>query len=168
LAQHYKTRRLNHFQKRFPKEFMQSQANRSIKISQYFSASPQQVWQAWTNPTIVKSWFGSDPNGTVQEVSLDVCVGGIFEVTFSNSDETQYTCTGTYLEITQGQKLVFSWSWKDRPDTVELVTVLFEAQQTGTLMIFEHANIDSATTHNYEIGWNSTFQKLERALKALR
>ena len=31
-------------------------------------------------------------------------------------------------------------------------------------MTFEHANIDDNTTHNYEVGWKSTFKKLERIL----
>jgi Activator of Hsp90 ATPase homolog 1-like protein. len=49
---------------------------------------------------------------------------------------------------------------------MELVTLVFQTEQTGTLMIFEHANIDAGTTHDYETGWKSTFDKLERTLKA--
>lgn len=146
---------------------MASQSNSFIRIERFFSEPSQKIWQAWTDPKIVKSWFGSDPKGTVQEASLDVRLDGKFEVTFTNSDGTQYTCKGRYLEIKQDQKLVFSWTWKDRPDTVELVTVLLQPEKNGTLMLFEHANIDSGTTHNYEIGWNSTFGKLERTLKAM-
>ena len=145
---------------------MQSQTNSSIRISRYFSESPQEVWQAWTDPKFVKSWFGSDPNGIVLDASLDVRLGGTFEVTFKNSDDTQFTCTGAYQEIEQYQRLVFTWTWKDRPEVRELVTLVFQAEQTGTLMIFEHANIDAGTTHDYETGWKSTFDKLERTLKA--
>ena len=145
---------------------MQSQTNSSIRISRYFSASPQEVWHAWTDPNLVKSWFGSDPNGTVLDASLDVRLGGTFEVTFSNSDGTQFTCTGTYQEIEKYQRLVFTWTWKDRPEVRELVTLVFQAEQNNTLMIFEQANIDVGTTHDYETGWNSTFDKLQRTLKA--
>jgi uncharacterized protein YndB with AHSA1/START domain len=144
---------------------MQHQVTSSVRISRYFSEPPQKVWQAWTDPQIVKSWFGSDPNGKVLDASLDVRVDGVFEITFRNSDETQYICTGKYEEIEQYQKLVFTWMWKDRSDIVEVVTLLFQVEPNGTLMIFEHANIDSSTTHNYEIGWKSTFDKLERTLK---
>jgi len=73
---------------------MQSQTNSSIRISRYFSEPPHEVWQAWTDPKLVKSWFGSDPNGTVIDASLDVRIDGTFEVTFSNSDDTQFTCIG--------------------------------------------------------------------------
>ena len=145
---------------------MQSQTNSSIRISRYFSQSPQEVWQAWTDPELVKSWFGSDPSGTVLDEALDVRLGGTFEVTFRNSDGTQFTCTGAYKEIEKDQKLVFTWTWKDRPEVLELVTLLIQAEQNGTLMIFEHANIDGGTTHDYEIGWKSTFDKLERTLQA--
>jgi uncharacterized protein YndB with AHSA1/START domain len=145
---------------------MQGQTNSSIRISRYFSASPQEVWQAWTDPKLIKSWFGSDPNGTVLDASLDVRVGGTFDVTFRNSDDTQFTCTGTYQEIEKDQRLVFTWTWKERPEVRELVTLAFQAEQPDTLMIFEHANIDAGTTHDYETGWNSTFDKLERTPKA--
>ena len=49
---------------------------------------------------------------------------------------------------------------------MELVTLVFQAEQIDTLMIFEHAYIDAGTTHDYESGWNSTFDKLERTLKS--
>ena len=145
---------------------MQRQTNGSIRISRYFPESPQEVWQAWTDPKLVRSWFGSDPNGKVLHASLDVRLGGTFEVTFRNSDDTQFTCAGTYKEIEKNQRLVFTWTWKDRPEVKELVTLVFQAEQTGTLMIFEHANIDAGTTHDYETGWKSTFDKLERTLSA--
>jgi len=144
---------------------MQSQTNSSIRISRYFSQPPQEVWRAWTDPKLVLSWFGSDPQGTVLDASLDVHPGGAFEVTFRNSDGTQFTCTGVYKEIEKHQRLVFTWSWKDRPEVSELVTLVFQADQNGTLMMFEHANIDGGTTHDYETGWKRTFDKLERALQ---
>ena len=145
---------------------MQNQTNSTLKISHYFSQSPEKVWQAWTDPAIVKSWFGSDPNGTVLDASLDVRLGGRFEVTFQNADKTQFTCTGEYKEIEPYQKLVFSWAWKDRADVQELISIVFQAKENGTTIFFEHANIDPATTHGYESGWKSTFEKLERTLKA--
>lgn len=135
----------------------------SIKIERHFSAAPQKVWQAWTNPQIVKLWFGSDPNGTVSHAVLDVRIGGSFEVTFANSDGTQYTCFGNYKEAELYKKLAFTWLWRDRP-TDELITIRFQEEEDGTLMTFEQANIDENTSHNYEIGWRSTFEKIEKAL----
>lgn len=147
---------------------MQNQTNNTLKISHYFTQPPEKVWQAWTDPAIVKRWFGSDPNGTVLDATLDVRLGGTFEVTFQNADGTQFTSIGKYKEIEPYQKLVFSWAWKDRSDVLEWITLIFQTAQNGTLMTFEIANIDSGTTHDYENGWKSTFEKLERTLKAGR
>ena len=145
---------------------MQSQPHHSIRITRYFPVPPQEVWHAWTDPNLVKTWFGSDPNGIVLTASIDLHIGGGFEVTFCNSDGMQYTCAGEYKEIASYQRLVFTWTWRDRPEIFELVTVLFQSEGNGTLMIFAHAHIDGGTTHNYEVGWNSTFEKLARTLKS--
>jgi uncharacterized protein YndB with AHSA1/START domain len=137
---------------------------RSVTMVHRFSRPPHEVWRAWTDANVARLWFGSDPDGTVLEARMDARVGGSFEVTFANSDGTTYTCTGEYLELEPEEKLVFTWGWKNRPSAVERVTVTFESDGSGTLMTFEHADIDSATTHDYAPGWKRTFQKIERAL----
>jgi uncharacterized protein YndB with AHSA1/START domain len=137
----------------------------SIKIERHFSAAPQKLWQAWTDPQIVKLWFGSDPNGTVSDAVLNVRVGGSFAVTFHNSTAEEYTAQGIYQQVELHQRLVFTWGWKNQPHIKELVAVQFQAEGDGTMMTFEHLDIDANTSHNYEIGWRTTFDKLEKALK---
>lgn len=136
----------------------------SIKIERRFSATPQKVWQAWTDPQIVKLWFGSDPNGTVSDAALDVRLGGSFAVTFANSNGDEYTAQGIYQEVELDKKLTFTWGWKNQPHIKESVLVQFQAEGNGSLMTFEHLDIDANTSHNYEIGWRTTFDKLEKAL----
>ena len=145
---------------------MNIQPAHSIKIIRHFVEPPLKLWQAWTDPELVRLWFGSDPNGVVVQARLDVQVGGKFEVTFANSDMTEYTCYGTYREVEPHSKLFFSWSWKNTPDVEELVSVLLQEDRSGTRMTFEHSNIDPNTSHGYEIGWSTTFEKLEKVLKA--
>ena len=145
---------------------MQSEALNSITITRSFSQHPKHIWQAWTDPERVKLWFGSDPNGSVVSADLDVKVDGGFEVSFVNSDGTGYTCYGRYIEVEPYQKLRFTWSWKDQPEIVEHVTVLLEELENGARMIFVHSNIDPRTAHSYEAGWNSTFDKLEKAIES--
>lgn len=136
----------------------------SIKIEHRFSQPLEKVWGAWTDPAIVKLWFGSDPNGTVLDAVLDVRIGGAFAVTFANENGDEYTAQGFYQIIELHQKLLFTWGWKDEPHIKEMVTVQFQAEGEGTLMIFEHLDIDPNSSHNYEMGWRRTFDKLEKAL----
>jgi uncharacterized protein YndB with AHSA1/START domain len=145
---------------------MKTNSNRSVRISWRFSHPPAKIWQAWTDPAIVKLWFGSDPNGKVLNAKFDVRVGGSFSVTFANSDGTEFTCRGIYKEIEVNLRLVFTWGWENQPEVDELITLEFSPDDDGTLMTFEQSNIDPETTlHNYEEGWRSTFQKLEKALE---
>jgi uncharacterized protein YndB with AHSA1/START domain len=137
----------------------------SIKIERRFSQPLEKLWQAWTDPQIVKLWFGSDPNGTVLDAIMDVRVGGSFAVTFANSTGEEYTAQGIYQEVDLHKKLLFTWGWKDQPHIKEMVAVQFQADGDGTLMTFEHLDIDANTSHNYEKGWGTTFDKLEKALK---
>jgi len=144
---------------------MPTESHHSVQISWNFSRPPAKVWQAWTDPAIAKLWFGSDPNGKVLDAKLDVQVNGSFSVTFVNSDGTEFTAQGIYKEIEENSRLVFTWGWANQPEVNELITLEFSPEGDGTLMTFEQSNIDATTSmHNYEEGWRSTFQKLERAL----
>jgi uncharacterized protein YndB with AHSA1/START domain len=136
----------------------------SIKIERHFSSTPQKLWQAWTDPRIIKLWFGSDPNGTGLDAVLDVRVGGAYAVTFANANGDEYTAQGIYQEVDLNKKLAFTWGWRNQPHIKESVAVQFQAEADGTLMTFEHMDIDANTSHNYEIGWRTTFDKLEKAL----
>lgn len=99
------------------------------------------------------------------DAKLDVRVGGSFSVTFANSDGTEFTAQGIYKEIAENNRLVFTWGWANQPKVDELITLEFSPDGDGTLMTFEQSNIDPSTSmHNYEEGWRSTFQKLEKAL----
>ena len=144
---------------------MQTKSNQSVQISWNFPHPPARVWQAWTDPSIARSWFGSDPNGKVLEAKFDVRINGSFSVTFANSDGTEFTCQGIYKEIEVNSRLVFTWGWANQPDVAELISLQFTPDDRGTLMTFELSNIDPETgLHNYAVGWRSTFQKLEKAL----
>jgi len=143
---------------------MQETSDNFVQLSYTYSYPPSKLWQAWTHPSIVKMWFGSDPDGTVLEAELDVHVNGSFKVRFANSDGTEHTATGVYNEVEPNKRLAFTWGWKDRPEVAENVSVEFTSENGVTVMSFEHHNIDKNTAHNYAEGWESTFKKFKRAL----
>lgn len=125
-----------------------------------FGVPVENVWQAWTDPDIIKLWFGSDPEGTVLEAGLDVIPGGRFKISFQDSDGTRHTCKGTYTGIEVLSSLNFTWSWESEPGHVSFVKVLLKSMPEGTLMHFEHTGLHADSAHNYGTGWKKTFQKL--------
>jgi uncharacterized protein YndB with AHSA1/START domain len=140
----------------------------TVFIEQEFSVTTNKVWEAWTEPSLVSKWFGSDPNGKVLKAVMDVQAGGYFEVTFANSDGAEHTCSGRYKEVQPFNKLSFTWEWKNEPGAQSFVTVLLQPNGNDALMQFEHAHVGFASAHNYLEGWNSTFLKLERVLAGMK
>ncbi|MBL9207034.1 MAG: SRPBCC domain-containing protein [Opitutaceae bacterium] len=138
----------------------------SVRIERSFSASPDAVWRAWTDAKMVSRWFGSDPAGRVLAARMEVRSQGPFEVTFADSDGSEHTCSGTYLEVSPVSKLSFSWHWQSEPGIETFVQVSLDPLGAGTRMWFEHAGLNATSTHDYAAGWQRTFEKLARVLEA--
>lgn len=76
----------------------------SIKLQREFTASPAQIFQAWTQPEQVKRWW--DPAGDPLEAcEIDLRPGGSFKFVMKRCPEMPFT--GTYREIVPGKRLVF-------------------------------------------------------------
>lgn len=144
---------------------MTNQKKSVISIVAHFNALPERVWQAWTDPVMLKLWFGSDTDGKVLNADLNVFEGGCFEVSFVDSDLTEHTCKGIYTTVKINTRLGFTWTWKSEPGFTSFITISITSAPNCTLMNFEHANIDFSSAHNYEIGWRNAFKKLERVLR---
>jgi uncharacterized protein YndB with AHSA1/START domain len=89
-------------------ERMPEQTDNFVQISYSHAQPPSRLWQARIDPSIVKKWFGSDPNGNVLVAELDVRVEGSFRVRFANSDASAFTAKGISQEIEIQKKLVFT------------------------------------------------------------
>jgi uncharacterized protein YndB with AHSA1/START domain len=138
--------------------------NDSIQLDLTIPATPDQIWEAWTNPEIILKWFGSDPKGWGVHAEVDLRVGGAYAVSFRDSNGMEHTCMGVYREIQFGRRVCFSWAWKAEPGVESIVTVTLYPGAGQTRMVFEHAGVGHASMHDYEKGWKSTFEKLQRLL----
>jgi uncharacterized protein YndB with AHSA1/START domain len=139
----------------------------TINIAYDINATITDVWKAWTDSSLVLKWFGSDLEGAGIEANLNVQPGGSFEVSFKNADGAAHTCYGVYAEVIEPNKLSFTWAWKSEPGVESFVTVLLEPKGKTTQMQFQHAHVGHESAHDYEFGWKSTFQKLERVLSQI-
>jgi len=136
----------------------------ALFIETIIDTSVEKVWEAWTEPSVIMKWFGSDPKGIVVSAELDLRVGGSFEVVFKDADQTQHTCYGIYTEIQKLNKLTFTWHWKSEPGAESFIVLLLTEQGKSTKMQFEHRNFGNGSKHDYVKGWQSTFIKLKLVL----
>jgi uncharacterized protein YndB with AHSA1/START domain len=136
----------------------------SITVHHHFDAGQKVVWDAWTNPALVRRWWGSDPGGVVTSAALDVRPGGRFVISFQDSSGLPHTCTGEYVRVEELIELDFTWSWLSESNAPSRVNVVFAADGAGTRMRFVHGELRGGSDHDYEQGWRRTFAKLDRIL----
>ena len=110
----------------------------SLRISRLIQADQQAVWDAWTQPDLMRQWSCPEPGG-VQDVASDFRVGGAFTIAMRVGDN-DHTAIGTYKEIDAPNRLVYTWDWKEEDNRMgeTLVTVEFEARGDATEVVLLH------------------------------
>jgi len=151
--------------------FMLSQ-NRVIR------APRSRVYEAWTNPEILKQWFGPD-NMYCPEAMLDVRVGGEYRIAVlptaeaaaseatSDSERRHAAAVGSYTKIAPNELLQFTWSPNWNLGEQSLVTVTFKDVEGGTELTLIHENFNSEESRDgHNKGWAGSFDKLARILES--
>ncbi len=145
-----------------------------VKITKVLEASIEKVWDAWTNPESIKQWLS--PEGmTNPEVTNEFEVGGIYRIVMEGHNmpdpahNGRMAVGGKYLEIEKPNKLVYTWLWENAPaetHTTTITILLKELSDLQTEMTLIHSGFaDGNMRHEHNMGWNSTFNKLERFLR---
>jgi uncharacterized protein YndB with AHSA1/START domain len=135
-----------------------------ISITRTFAAPPEDVFDAWTTPTRFGRWFGTESTA-VEDVRMDVRVGGEWSARMILGDGTVIGWHGAYLEVDAPHRLVLSLS--DRPgEQFERVTVELTQIETGTEMTFTQSggNMPPENYAQAEEGWRSFFEDLSTGL----
>jgi uncharacterized protein YndB with AHSA1/START domain len=135
-----------------------------ISITRTFTASPEAVFEAWTNPASFGRWFGTEATA-VEDVSMDLRVGGAWSARMILGDGNEIGWHGSYLELEAPHRLVLSLS--DRPgDQFERVEVHLKKIEDGTEMTFTQTggNMPPENYEQAEEGWRSFFDDLAKGL----
>ena len=78
-----------------------------ISITRTFDASPDDVFEAWTNPAQFGRWFGTGST-TVENVKIDLRVGGEWSARIILGGGNEIEWHGRYLEVARPYRLVLS------------------------------------------------------------
>ena len=142
-----------------------------VTIKRTFKAPRAKVFQAWVDPKQMAQWFG--PKGFVNPVcELDVRPGGKLKIHMRGPDGTIYPCHGTFHEIVESERLVFTSQAIDDDGTVlieALNTVTF-ADAGGQTALTVHARVVKVTglgaqyVKGMNQGWGQSLDKLEALL----
>src|ERR1700733_13572037 len=144
---------------------------REVVITRVFDAPRELVFKAWTDPKIMKAWYGPKMfTNTVCE--LDVRVGGAWRIVMRGPDGAEYPGRGVYREVVKPERLVFTSEATDKDGKVVLAglaTGTF-AEEDGktklTLRMRATAMVDYAVAYlgGMEAGWSQSLEKLAEEL----
>ncbi len=133
------------------------------------------IWECWTSPEHIPHFFIPRPH-KVTGCDIDLRVGGRFNTTFE-VEGNMIENTGVYLELIEGEKLVFtdgySEGWKPAPDPFMTAILLFsDAEGGGTTYtaIARHRSPEARQGHEemgFYDGWGTVVTQLEDYAKGL-
>ena len=106
-------------------------ADVSIEVRRTFNAPRELVFSAWTDPARLARWFSPSEEISNPVVEVDLRLGGRWRIGMGMPDKTLYV-GGVYQEITEPDRLVFTWAWEHHENKETLVTVTFTETDGGT------------------------------------
>ena len=135
-----------------------------LQISRTFTADPDTVFRAVSDPAFLCQWWGHD-GMTLEADPLDFTRLGPWSTTLTGSDGGRYKMSGQVTHVTPGQSVGFTWAWHDDEDirgAESHVTFTVSATETGARLVLTHrdlATMEAAQSHTR--GWLSTLGKLD-------
>jgi uncharacterized protein YndB with AHSA1/START domain len=158
-----------------------SGSQESVVIERNFDAPIDLIWRMWTEPDHFKAWYG--PQGALIPVAkMDVRVGGSRLVGMEMETPNglmQMWFTGTYREVIENERLVYTESISDEsgnvlsasdmgmPEGHPMTTeVIVELREVGgrTRMVVTHVGIPKDSPG--AAGWFMAFDKLAAHVEA--
>lgn len=142
---------------------MTAERQRTLVIERTFDAPAHLVFSAWTKPEHLVKWFG--PNDfTLPTCEQDFRVGGKYNFCMRAPDGNEHWVRGEYREISEFDRLVFTWTRDDgqpAPWVDNVVDLSFEEVNGKTSMIMRHALFATEQDRNdHQGGWSECFDRL--------
>lgn len=154
--------------------------NKEVLIEKVIDRPLQKVWESWTNPEVLKQWWG--PHGvTIPECSLDLQVGGKFYIVMLAGEEmgpfkgTRWPMEARFTIIEPRSRLAYTaraWTeGQESETTIEQTTDILFSEIDGKTKITVKAVITKAgsgaqmAVQGMEHGFNQQLEKLQTFLE---
>jgi uncharacterized protein YndB with AHSA1/START domain len=138
-----------------------------LRLTHRFDASRERVFDAWTNPEVLRQWWAAGPDWDTPEVEVDLRPGGRYSLSMRDPESgAVHTVAGEYTEVSRPERLAYTWQWQDMPGAgaeVSRVLVQFVEDGEATEVQLVHSGLPSEESRaSHEHGWLGCIANLER------
>lgn len=142
--------------------------DRDLVLTRIIDAPKEKVFQAWTDPTLLKQWFAPLP-WTTSRVESDVRTGGASLVVMRSPEGQEFPNPGVYLEVMKNERIVFTdaftkaWEPSEKPFIVGILTFEDQDGKTKYTARVKHWNIADREAHEkmgFHEGWTICTEQL--------
>ena len=135
-----------------------------LRLTRLIKADRDRVFAAWTDPAILRRWWGPGPI-TCPEAHIDLREGGTYRIANKETDGSITWISGHFERIRNPEELVYTWKVSILPDEATRVRVQFMAHPSGTELILTHERFAVEAVRDMHLeGWNACIDKLEAML----
>ncbi|WP_435896187.1 SRPBCC family protein [Oceaniferula spumae] len=141
---------------------------RDLFLIRIFDAPAEKVYEAWTNPVLIKQWFAPHPMA-LPVAELDVRPGGSSYMVMRGPDGNDMPLHGVYLEVIPNKRLVSTdayktaWEPSEKPFlTIDLTFEEFNGRTRYTART-RHWSMEDRVAHEemgFHQGWNQCADQL--------
>jgi len=131
-----------------------------LVIERLIDAPSSLVFKVWTTPEHMARWLGPKDFSS-HSIRLDFRPGGAWSAVIRSPEGEDYPMGGTYREIIENRRIVFTFRWtgEDGPDT--LVTVTFDDLDGKTRLTFAQTPFDTIESRDsHAEGWGECLDRL--------
>ena len=140
-----------------------------LDLTHHFDGSPDEVFEAWTSPDVLRKWWASVATWDGAFAEIDLRIGGRYRIGMRNTDNGDvYVVGGEFREVVHPSRLVYTWTWEGDPESQagsagSLVTVEFVEDETGTMVVLRHRGFATPEVRDlHGEGWRGCLANLER------
>ncbi len=153
---------------------------RTMYISRVFNAPVERVWRAWSEPELIRQWWGPE-HFTSPRAESDFRVGGRYLFAMRDPDGNDSYTTGVYREIEPLRRIVYTDSFADPDGNVippqqfglaadfpaeSEVTVTFDDLGDQTLVRIYSASMPRDNFFEMaRAGWSTSLEKMRRVVE---
>jgi uncharacterized protein YndB with AHSA1/START domain len=144
-----------------------------LRLSRQFDAPREQVFDAWTDPAVLRRWWAAQPGWEAGDVEVDLRPGGRYRLAMRDPEtDTLHAVLGEYTEVRPPERLAYTWTWESNPAEMagsagSLVEVDFVERDGGTEVRLTHSGFaDEHISQLHAHGWNGCLDNLERRVLA--